>query len=202
MSKNKKIVAWMVRDDCEGHACIVMHHHGIAARREGANQLDIEFEYVDCSRAPQFDQYADQGKVPTMVLLEHGWWFECSHCGCSIMAEQLEETKDTPLDKVVIAGDHVYCNQDCKDKFDNERAERQAKFERFKETVQQARPDLTFTDFQGGGSWITMSAKFSFPGSRYGGSVSDFEANGKLEWFIANGDKAAWDAYEAQRGAA
>ncbi|MBO2700820.1 hypothetical protein [Shewanella algae] len=72
---SKKNVAWQVLEDYEEHGCIVFHHHGLAARREGACELGLDFEYVECARAPQFDQYAELGKVPPMALLEAGWRF-------------------------------------------------------------------------------------------------------------------------------
>ena len=68
-------------NDAEGHSVVVFAKHNASARREGANELNIGFESVDsCRRAPCFDCYADRGSVPTALLIEHGWWFECCHC--------------------------------------------------------------------------------------------------------------------------
>ena len=56
------------------HGCVVFAEHNVVARREGANELNIEFGDVEsCRRAPQFDQYADAGKVPVQALLDAGW---------------------------------------------------------------------------------------------------------------------------------
>lgn len=46
-----------------------------------------------------------------------------------------------------------------------------------------------------------MSAKFQFPSSQYGGSVSDHDGDGTLSWYVAQGDKAAWDFYQKVRAA-
>lgn len=79
-TSDKKIVAWRVTDEDE-HDVIVFHHHGLAARRKGAEMgICHEFEDVFCSRAPEFDQYAEQGRVPDDVLLANGWWFSCDAC--------------------------------------------------------------------------------------------------------------------------
>ena len=43
-----------------------------------------------------------------------------------------------------------------------------------------------------------MTGEFTFDGAQYGGSVRD-EGDGNLKWFIAQGDKAAWDFYESGR---
>ncbi len=40
----KKQVAWTVTDESTPKACVVFHHHGLAARRLGAEELGEEFE--------------------------------------------------------------------------------------------------------------------------------------------------------------
>ncbi|MBE4178030.1 hypothetical protein HJ095_23190 [Vibrio parahaemolyticus] len=193
------MVAWQVREDSEGHCCIVFHHHALAARREGAETLGEDFEYVECDRAPQFDHYADKGHVPPMALLEAGWWFECHHCGHQVMSDGRDEEEDTPLDKVVTVGQAVYCNQKCKNGHELEKSKREQAFNRFKKLVKEKRPDLNFTEFEGGWPRITMIAKFTFPGSKYGGSARDQNGNGEITWYISNGDQEAWDKYEESR---
>ena len=75
-----KKVAWQINDTFEGSSTIIFHHHGLAARREGANELDLDFEDVECSRQAYFDEYAEQGFVPREILIGAGWWFECNYC--------------------------------------------------------------------------------------------------------------------------
>lgn len=194
---DKKAVAWMVSDDDEGCATVVFHHHGPAARRMGCGEVGSEFEYCTAKRAPQFDQYAEQNKVPQMALLEDGWWLSCHHCQHQIREEERDEDENTPLDQVVVIGDSVFCNQQCKESQDSEKQKSNEAFEVFKKKVQAARPDLEFTDFEGEWPWITKTACFQFPGSQYGGSVRSDD--GEIQWSVANGDKAAWQEYEQSR---
>jgi len=190
----KKQVAWTVTDDFTPKACVVFHHHGLAARRIGASELGEDFEDLECKRSPEFDHFAEAGKVPTKALLDADWWFECHHCGKRIPDEDFR-----PMENLVIDGDRVYCNEKCKCGHDKEVSDRNHKFELFKDKVKALRPDLEFTEFQGGHPWITNVAKFTFPGAKYGGSARDHKGDGNIEFFIAGGDMDAWDQYEDQR---
>lgn len=196
----KKIRAWQVNEPSEGHSCIVFHHHALAARREGAGELGEDFECVECFRVPQFDRFADQGYVPVIELLKSGWWFECVNCGNRITDDDdRDEEEVTPLDKVITTKRHAYCNQQCKDNYDDQIKQHNLKFEKFKADVMKARPDLDFYSFTGEWPQLTLIAQFKFPGAQYGGSVRDQRAEGKFKWYIANGDKQAWDEYEDNR---
>lgn len=194
MCKEKKIVAWTVTDESTPKACVVFHHHGLAARRLGAEQLGEDFDYLDCNRSPEFDQFAKDKKVPTKALLEAGWWFECHKCG-----KKLPDEDFNPIEELAIDGDFVFCNSDCKNKHEKDVNERNERFESFKKKVQSLRPDLEFTSFKGGYPWITMVANFTFPGAKYGGSVRDQNGDGGITWFITNADKSVWDEYEKNR---
>lgn len=67
---------------------VVFEHTNVAARRIGANRMDIDFESVDiCQRTPHFDDYHWTEKVPEEALLEAGWWIECSYCYERVTAE-------------------------------------------------------------------------------------------------------------------
>jgi hypothetical protein len=61
---------------------IVYATSAVAARRQGARDMGLDFEDVDSTRrAAYLDKYAEGGDVPTKMLIEeHGWRFECSHC--------------------------------------------------------------------------------------------------------------------------
>lgn len=190
----KKQVAWTVTDESTPKACVVFHHHGLAARRLGAEELGEEFEYLECRRSPEFDHFTESGKVPTQALLDAGWWFECHHCGKRVPDEDFR-----PIEGLVIKGDAVYCNEKCKHGHDKEVSDRDLKFEEFKDKVKSMRPDLEFTEFQGGYPWITNVAKFTFPGAKYGGSVRDDKGDGNIELFVAGGDMDAWNTYEESR---
>ena len=87
MKKHKK--AYQV--DYDEGSVVVFEHTSVAARRIGANKLNIEFEEVEmCRRAPHFDEYHWTEKVPPEELIENGWWFECSYGYDLVTAE------DTP----------------------------------------------------------------------------------------------------------
>lgn len=100
----KCLKAYEVREPDEGHCCIRFATNNAAARREGANELDIEWESVEhCRRVPQFDPYAP-GPVPVAVMLDSGWWYGCSNCGGQVFSSH---------EHVIDTREHVYCNQRC-----------------------------------------------------------------------------------------
>lgn len=64
-------------EDC---GCIRFAKSNVVARRQGANELDVEFEYVQsCRRAPEFDHLAP-GPVSNLELFNAGWQFFCDQC--------------------------------------------------------------------------------------------------------------------------
>lgn len=192
----KKKLAWLATEGDEGHGTIVFHHHGLAARRLGASELGCEEESVECKRAPEYDQYAEKGSIPKKILLENGWWFECDGCYTVIQLEQVDvDAKETPLEELVVVGDFLYCNPSCRELRVKEISDQNDRFEQFKVSVLKERPDLEFTEFDGAWPSITMTAKFSFPGSQFGGGTIRSD-KGKLSTLIANGDLAAWEKFK------
>lgn len=113
-----KLKAYEVRDDGEGYCCVVFATNSATARREGASELGTDWECIEsCRRAPHLDQYAP-GPVPPFTLIEHGWWFECQHCGRRVsneMAEELEDDGLNPADFVPrpAGKDGVFCSESC-----------------------------------------------------------------------------------------
>lgn len=113
-----KLKAYEVRDDGEGYCCVVFATNGATARREGAGELGTDWECIEtCRRAPHLDQYAP-GPVPPLTLIEHGWWFECQHCGRRVSNEMAQELEDDDLDPADFvprpAGKHgVFCSESC-----------------------------------------------------------------------------------------
>ena len=184
-----------MNEHCEGHSCVVFHHHGLAARREGAGELGEDFESVECIRAPHFDKFSELGYVPVIEMLKDGWWFECVHCGRRIT----DEDDEVPLDSVVTTKNSAFCNQSCVDGHHKEIADHNVNFESLKTKVQQLRPDLQFTKFIGEWPQLTFVASFSFEGCQYGGSVRKDHNKDDIEWYVANGDKEAWSAYNAAK---
>lgn len=102
--------AFIVTGD-DGAAAIIFARHAVVARREGACELGTEFSYVEsCRRAPEFDSWAELGRVPSFILVEkHGWQFECSYCYSMVSADTDGWTWE--------GGHHVFCSQRCRGLF-------------------------------------------------------------------------------------
>ena len=196
----EKMKAYHVGEGSEGEHVITFATNSATARREGGNELNLTFEEVEfCRRAPWADQFAGQPFIPAKAYHEQGWWFYCNNCENQLYEDE-EDDEGNPL-AIVYDGRHAYCDQNCKDALDKKISDANAKGEAFKAKVLAERPDLTFTEWSIGWPRISMSAKFQFPGSQYGGSVSDHDGDGTLTWYVAQGDKAAWDLYQQERAA-
>ncbi len=76
----KKLKAYNVQANEAG--TVVFAAYSVVARREGANELNVDFEDIEsCRRMPEVDHYVTQGFVPMRVLVEeHGWFAFCSWC--------------------------------------------------------------------------------------------------------------------------
>lgn len=124
---DKPMKAYIVREDSDGNCVIAFATNGATARREGGRELNLEFDEVEsCVRAPWADQYAP-GPVPMRAMLDHGWWFDCSHCGVKFDAEDRrvydEDDRDDELDPVESGKAH-YCSPTCMMKHWAERRDR------------------------------------------------------------------------------
>lgn len=188
----KRLKAYQVRDDYEGHSCIQFAINNATARREGANELNIEWEEVEtCRREPQFDQYAP-GPVPPSVLIEHGWWFECWHCG-----EQVDEYTET---EIVYEGSRVYCCMGCRQAAYAKSRRRQAAHAALIEVFESKYPDCTIKHVHVyddellppakiGGAMSSVS--FMFPGAKYGATF----VYGDDHLLVAHGDLPEYYAW-------
>lgn len=202
MTKEQKpLKAYQVGEDGDGGEVIVFASHAATARREGGNELNLTFEEVKtCRRAPWADQYAGQPFIPAEAYHANGWWLSCSQCETRIY-DDAEDDEGNPL-QIVYDGKRAYCSQSCKDAREGEIACLNARGEEFKAKILAERPDLNFTEWSVGYPCISQSAKFMFPGAKYGGSVHDHDGDGQITWYIAQGDKATWEHYQKQRKAA
>lgn len=193
--------AYHVGEDSDGGQVIRFAKNSAQARREGGNELNMTFEEVSfCRRAPWADEFASQPFIPAQAYYEQGWWIYCRNCDAQLYKDA-EDEDGRPL-QIVVQGQHAYCDQECKDLLEQQIADSNAKGEAFKAKLLNDRPDLSFTEFEIGWPRITQSAKFTFPGCQYGGSVRDQEGDGNLLWLIAHADHPAWEAYQAGRKAA
>lgn len=95
--------AYVVSDD-EYYCSIQFAEHRATAQANGANELNSEFVYVRCRRAPEFDEYAKDRKVPWKVLIEdHGWSQECGHCYGRVYSDMPDR---------VYGDDQAFCSED------------------------------------------------------------------------------------------
>lgn len=91
------------------YGVITFARFNVVARREGANELNIEFSDVEsCRRMPALDGYAGRaGGLPWRVLVEdHGWSQECGYC------ERLVGSDDGGR---VWVSDQVFCSAEHQD---------------------------------------------------------------------------------------
>lgn len=187
--------AYLVQDDYgDGGACVRFARHNVVARREGAIELDCEFEDVTCRRYPAFDQYAEQGGVPDSVLVDHGWWFECMQCSQKICSEPYDEDGNEIELTPIYEPHRIYCSAKCKQAFE---AERQAERDRAEQVASAALkmwPGITVRHKNGYEQ--PPRVWFDFPG---GQDQADWRL-GEDTLRVSARDKAAWESFaEAAR---
>jgi hypothetical protein len=186
--------AYMVHGDDE--AVIMFSSNSATARREGANEMNMEWSDVDsCRRASEYDVYAP-GPVPTSVMIETGWRFGCNCCGQWV-------TSDNP--HPVIRGSIVYCDAAC---LAREEAE-----ERAKAAAQNALLEAFYIRFPGahamhitvGDSLNTIRAgrgrhenrvSFTFPGGEH---TVEWDFGDETCWLVKT-DVPAWERWRSQLG--
>jgi len=97
------------------------------AKCHAANEAGIEYvEVTSCRRKPEYDQYSP-GPVPTKVLIEDGWWFECYGCYRTVSSNEMyDDDADKELDGPVYRGNSVWCSTDCQKRYDERQAKRKA----------------------------------------------------------------------------
>ena len=188
--------AYTMRDDDEGNCVVVFATNSAEARRMGTHELDMDIEEVDsCVRAPEFDDYAGSGKVPPLVAIAHGWWFECSHCG-----HQVDEDAEGPGGEElhpVADGQRIYCNSE---HLMAEWCERRTHEDRMNAVVEACA--LTFYDwpifdlrghehYNSGGRDTVVCCDFDFPGRK--GIRARWNLGNELV-YISECDRDAWQA--------
>ncbi|QIE96905.1 hypothetical protein G5574_08010 [Pantoea stewartii] len=158
----------------------------VAARREGAQELDEEFNCVACKRIPGADKYASQGSVPVRALVEElGWWQECAYCNHHVD----DETEGRVWD-----GDTAYCGVECHAHRTNRDRDYQLERQR-KEKAERAAVDAAIAEFPGITDVVAnhnykgaIDVYFNFPGGKQRaswvlGSSSVYPAAHEVEAF-------------------
>lgn len=175
--------AWAAYEHDEGVGGIYFAKHAIVARRDAANEhADGELSGVWLRRAPWADRYAP-GPVPVSVMIEHDWWFPCSHCDRHV-TNSTEERVFDERDRT------VWCSAECRAAEAARRAERlelerQAKEAAFAKFGHEITVGHTFTR---NGCWFVS---FIWPG---GEQQADWQVGAETA-AVAKRDLLAWEAW-------
>ncbi|MGG1445061.1 hypothetical protein ABE354_24015 [Brevibacillus laterosporus] len=102
MSRLKAYIARTT--DRDQGADIVFSPTSNGAKNMAAGLYEGWVDYIDIrvNRAPQYDEYAEVGKVPKEVMLADGWSWECGDC-----------LRSTYEERAVVINETVYCT-DCR----------------------------------------------------------------------------------------
>ncbi len=103
--------AWFAQYDEDPECCAIVFAETRGKARVAACKELLELSYfadplLQVIRAPQFDQYAERGRVPDAALLRDGWWLDgCSRCGKGghITGSDIEDGE------AFVVGDEVLC---------------------------------------------------------------------------------------------
>lgn len=204
--------------DYEDGAVIVFATHGLQARRLGASRMGHYYEETEYSvkRDPKFDKWAVLGYVPEKAFLEEGWYIYSEYwqrrMNEPVTREQYDELeKEYPdhMDGLYIPDElvespnrkHIYLNM--------KEVEQHAHYldgffkagEDFKAYVEKNFPEYEVTKWQCDYPMFTKIAEFTFPGSKYGGSIRWQDHDTPIEniqVYVAYGDQQAYDDWRKE----
>ena len=166
-------------------ACVVFAEHAVVARRQGAQELDCEFESVSCARAPDFDAYALLGYVPADVLVDHGWFIFCQRCEARVDGDNDHD--------LVVEGRNQWCSPQCRERDARERARREAKRSAGRADFCARFPGATVKSvIVGGASGDDVTVRFTFPGAQGQG---EFRASDPAHIRVERRDLEAWQQW-------
>lgn len=215
--------AYEVHDGDEGWA-IVFAEKAVVARREGAQQLDIDFEEVDfCRRMKWADKYAEAGVVPMSAAIEAGWWTECHHCGQRLHEDEVWESGIEPAAVIGNWGGRVFCDWACQVWDGVQRAREEARKQRairwLKRRVQRRFPGVEFdtTKFGGEHAYVATDrhgrlrteqafVSFKFPGQKISSATLRYDPRDRGHkqgercrpyYTCCSGDLEAFEAFVA-----
>lgn len=107
--------AFIVTEEYGNNAMVVFSNYAIAARRYAASELNGgEITGLSVRRAKDLDQF-EGDRIPASILIERGWWFECSGCGLTINEENLDERDLSTGGVIGFYHGAVYCCKACHD---------------------------------------------------------------------------------------
>ncbi|MCA9368265.1 hypothetical protein KC887_08500, partial [Candidatus Kaiserbacteria bacterium] len=150
-------------------------------------------------RQPAYDDWAELGYVPPLVLIADGWHFECDHCGFEV--DQDDDGKPVAI------GRRVFCNENCAAIHVVRGAELFRRRDRLWSIVLErwpwARPRMISVGCPGSCDCFTSDrdnvfARLVFSGDRVG---NNHYCLGCGQLTICNGDAEAWAAAAMRHGA-
>lgn len=177
-------LAFLVDSQDQG-SVVVFAADAMSAAHLGSARLGTHPETCSVSRANQYDSFSAAGEVPLEVLLQDGWEFACDHCG-----EPLAPGKCFTEDRL------VFCSGECLEAKAQEVQRVNEEFEGFKALLLERYKELSWSEFMGGWPILTPVARFTFPGSLWGGGQVIAQKSGALCWMITAGDQEAWEKYQ------
>lgn len=205
-----KLLAYLVQDD-EGLGGIVFAKSNAHGRRLGAAKFgDGDFDWGTARRAPWAD--AHYPTVPIEVMLDQGWWYECTHCGQRISDQEYDDETDEEIhfDPVLI-GDAAYCRPACRNAHMIECLRvgliEQNAIYGLSQKLLSLFPGIWLVGkphaYVRGISIQQCVVEFRFPGCKIGNATYGWhEAGQEPQIGVCNGDKAAWDAWRQKEKAA
>lgn len=228
-------------DDDPEHTMIVFAKTHIEAKRDWANEHgdgDKFIAGISASRQAQWDAFAP-GPVPSLELLDAGWWMECHGCGVRISADYVGTTEpytdhygyeDWALDREYGPDltlpvmepyepkpGHIWCNKACHDRDMAERARIKRMDTKAQKIVEawalKKYPGIEIVREQEGYmrsphasvhrdlDYLLIRAvlvPITFPGSRYGASVSVRDEKWRQSYIINGRPWEPRDGYLCQ----
>lgn len=201
--------AWTIQND--ESSTVVFNNHGVAARRIGANELNTDFEAVECRRSKQYDSFAEKGWVPLSVLVKDGWWFECLGCDQRVSEYMIDNEGNEITPEVVdVAKDLAFCSPGCQQAHEEYKAQINQRHQKYMEKLRGLYPDLSLYEKEGsfyGNRYpsYTCTLFADFPGMKHAPAtlrVDDVRKDSqKPGWYCAYGDKEAFDSWMQNRKA-
>lgn len=204
--------AYAVMDRVESTGEIVFARTKRQAAKIGSSSFaDGDEESVEAERCEWADEFEPAGDVPKLVMLDHGWWFECTGCSRRVSedANDYLDEGERPIEPYERRGD-IYCCRACaaEHKFER-RWERRIKVavslwwsDRLVKNYPGARPDHVHVyASHGSDGWEIRQATvyFEFPGSKIGPATYGF--NGKeVTLYVCHGDLPAFNAWQQPAG--
>lgn len=203
----RDLKAYDVREDCENTGGIYYAKHRITALKNAASELgDGDINGWAAHRAPWADEYSP-GPCPKLVMIEAGWWFECSGCGCRIDYDYVDEGRALkPVERK--AG--VFCTEECYLRDQTQKAQIKAReaeaIEWMAHELLHKIPGITLVGdnnaycphYDGGLAIQQCVVAFTFPGAKIGNAQYRFDRVGELPRVsVCGGDHDAWITFRS-----